>query len=662
MSAVNEDNQNPIPAASIEVSKSVAPLGEPPTQASLNPDVLSDSFVHLDTNSKGDCFQQVAESSEVFEEAAFISTLPHPVQIDPVVEAHKVSESAFLTVQDCTPLIELNALTDALSSSESNSTTLEKSLNKVSYEDPMGSNVIPEFAPITQDLVESAAIVQTLETARSSLEPLDVKLEVPNPVSAGSAVSTQNTQEDVVQITTVVEPQSTPFKPIAMECLNAAQREVPQATLGVDTQDLGESVKTAEVVCEVPVFAGPQITADTEMEVTGCADDTRKKVPGPISVAQDPVESVDSMSSSFTTSVYCEPRIATTTETETMGCADDAQCVVGSTNVQGSAEPISAVETRSAVPVPGEAAIPIATELETMEDLDVSQQGVSELANIVVTEDLGEPVEGVQEEATPSTLFSSEPQNSTLLADSGALKYADGAQQEALASTPLESVCVHASSASLIIAADVAPGVVESAGVLDEALTTLSTSIDAVSPKSGSCESVVVTSDSDQAQVAPEDGVDVDNKYQVPQVPKGIFNDPEHDIVEAPPEDFDGTLIPRVLVPGDLLAKAVDEKVWVESINVPACMGGVLIGRFGKNVRELRTDLKAEMTLSINPGCQNSLLLKITCPLENKDSVNEWVNKRLNTKPSQTTIGNPNQLQVGYSSMLLLCVCLMLTH
>ncbi|VDK42662.1 unnamed protein product [Taenia asiatica] len=642
VSAVNEDNQKSIvTVASIEVSTSGAPLDKPFIQADLA-DVPCDSLVHLNNNSEGVFFHQVAESSEVPEEEAFISTLPHPLQIDPVAEAHKIPQSSFLTARDCTPIIELNTLTDALSSSASSSTNLDKS-DKVSYEDPVGSIVIPEVAPITQDLVGSAAIVQTSETALSSLESLNAEFEGATPASEGSSKSTQNTQEGVVQITTVVEPQITPVKPVAMECLNATQREVTQTMLGVDARDSVESVKTRKAICEPSAFDEPQIAANTEVEVRGYTNDVPQEVSGLISVVQDSVESVDIISSAFTASAFCEPQIENTTELETMECDDDAHCVVGSTNVKDLAEPIGAVETLLTVPVTTETAISTATELETVGDLDANQE-VSELANIV-TDDLGEHVEGVQEAITPSAPVSSELHIPTSLTDSGALKCVDAVQREALGPTSLESVCVQASSASLMTASDVASGVTEPAGVLDEAVATLSTSIDAVSPQSGSCESVVVTSDSDQAQVAPEDGIEIDDKYQVPRVPKGIFNDPEHDIVEAPPEDFDGTLIPRVLVPGDLLAKAIDEKVWVESINVPACMGGVLIGRFGKNVRELRTDLKAEMTLSINPGCQNSLLLKITCPLENKDSVNEWVTKRLNTRPSQTTIGNPNQLQ-----------------
>ncbi|KAL5110839.1 hypothetical protein TcWFU_008736 [Taenia crassiceps] len=634
VSPVAEDKQNStLSAVSVEVSRSVTLLDGPSIQGD-HTEVLPGSIVHQVTDSEK-VFLQVAERSEVPEEETLISTLPCSIQIGPGVEAYKIPESSFSTVRDCTPVVGTTALADVPFSSESNSTTLEKPLDKISCEDPVGSIVIPEVAPVTQDLAESATIVQPLEIGRSSLESLNAESVCVTPVSEASAVSTQNTLEDVVPVTTVVEPQVTSVEPLATECLNATQREVPQTILGVSTRDSADYAKTAEAICEDPVFAGPQITADTEIEVMGYADDARQKTSGSISVARDSTEFVDNISSAFTVPVSCETQVANTTETER---------VVGPMNAQDLAEPISVVKTWPAVPVTAESSMPAATQLETARDIDVNQQQVSELTNTALTEDTDEPVEGVQEEITPAP-FSPESQVSTPLKDSRASQYINGAEEKALGPTPLELVCVQAGSAPLMTVSDVASGVAESTEVLDEAVATLSTSIDAVSPKSGSCESVVVTSDSDQAQITPEDSVEVDDKYQLPQVPKGIFNDPEHDIVEAPPEDLDGTLIPRVLVPGDLLAKAVDEKVWVESINVPACMGGVLIGRFGKNVRELRTDLKAEMTLSINPGCQNSLLLKITCPMENKDSVNEWVNKRLNTKPSQTTIGNPNQLQ-----------------
>ncbi|EUB62532.1 hypothetical protein ECG_04597 [Echinococcus granulosus] len=633
-SAVTEDKQNQIVlTASTEVDESVAPLDEPPIEADLTNVVPEGAF-----------FQEVAESSEIVEEETFISTPPHPVQIDSVAEAHKISESSSVTVKDCSSIIEVNALTDTLSSSKPDSATLAKSLDKDSYEDPVES-VIPEITSIPQDLAESADIVHALETACIALGSLKAKAQEATSVIEGSAITVQNTQENIAQTTSVAESQVTPVKPVVMACLNTIQREVPQPTLVVATEDLIEPVKISEVICGAPVSTEPQIATNTEIEVMGYPDDAQQEVSGLISVIQDSVESVDIINSASTAPVSHEPQITTATETETVACANDAQFVIESTNVQDSAEPVDVVEALPTVSAAAEISVATPTGSESIEGLDVIQREAPELTNIV-TEDLGEPVTAVQEEATPFALVSSGPQVTTTLTASGALKYVDGAQQEVSELTPLESVCVvQANSASLMTGSDVASGVAKSAEVLGEAVTTLPNSIGAVSSESGSCESVVVTSDSDQAQVAPGDSTVIDGKYQVPQVPAGIFNDPEHDIVEDSPEIFDGTLIPRVLVPSDLLAKAVDEKVWVESINVPAYMGGVLIGRFGKNVRELRADLKAEMTLSMNPGCQNSLLLKISCPLENKDSVNEWVNKRLNTKPSQTTIGNPNQLQ-----------------
>lgn len=65
-------------------------------------------------------------------------------------------------------------------------------------------------------------------------------------------------------------------------------------------------------------------------------------------------------------------------------------------------------------------------------------------------------------------------------------------------------------------------------------------------------------------------------------LPKGIFNDPDNDIVEDSPQVMDGKSIPRVLVPSDLWEEAVERDTWRETFYVPASMGGVLIGRFGK--------------------------------------------------------------------------------
>ncbi|KAH9283334.1 hypothetical protein ECG_05095 [Echinococcus granulosus] len=556
--------------------------------------------------------------SEIVEEETFISTPPHPVQIDSVAEAHKISESSSCYCQRLLLYNRGQRPTDTLSSSKPDSATLAKSLDKDSYEDPVES-VIPEITSIPQDLAESADIVHALETACIALGSLKAKAQEATSVIEGSAITVQNTQENIAQTTSVAESQVTPVKPVVMACLNTIQREVPQPTLVVATEDLIEPVKISEVICGAPVSTEPQIATNTEIEVMGYPDDAQQEVSGLISVIQDSVESVDIINSASTAPVSHEPQITTATETKTVACANDAQFVIESTNVQDSAEPVDVVEALPTVSAAAEISVATPTGSESIEGLDVIQREAPELTNIV-TEDLGEPVTAVQEEATPFALVSSGPQVTTTLTASGALKYVDGAQQEVSELTPLESVCVvQANSASLMTGSDVASGVAKSAEVLGEAVTTLPNSIGAVSSESGSCESVVVTSDSDQAQVAPGDSTVIDGKYQVPQVPAGIFNDPEHDIVEDSPEIFDGTLIPRVLVPSDLLAKAVDEKVWVESINVPAYM-------------EFPSP-------------------EISCPLENKDSVNEWVNKRLNTKPSQTTIGNPNQCSDYFPSV-----------
>lgn len=128
-------------------------------------------------------------------------------------------------------------------------------------------------------------------------------------------------------------------------------------------------------------------------------------------------------------------------------------------------------------------------------------------------------------------------------------------------------------------------------------------------------------------------------------LPLGIFNDPDNDIVEDSPNFLNGKLIPRVLVPEDLWAEAVDKDTWRETFFVPANMGGVLIGRFGKNVRELKQLWNADFSLNMCPGRQDTLLLKLSCPLEQKENVLHWITKRFKMKPSRTTIGNPNQLR-----------------
>ncbi|KAA3682046.1 uncharacterized protein DEA37_0008506 [Paragonimus westermani] len=65
-------------------------------------------------------------------------------------------------------------------------------------------------------------------------------------------------------------------------------------------------------------------------------------------------------------------------------------------------------------------------------------------------------------------------------------------------------------------------------------------------------------------------------------LPVGCFNDPINDIYEDNPEELNGRMIPKVLIPSDLWAEAVDRDIWHETFCVPAHMGGVLIGRLGK--------------------------------------------------------------------------------
>ncbi|CAH8563004.1 unnamed protein product [Heterobilharzia americana] len=126
--------------------------------------------------------------------------------------------------------------------------------------------------------------------------------------------------------------------------------------------------------------------------------------------------------------------------------------------------------------------------------------------------------------------------------------------------------------------------------------------------------------------------------------PEG-FSDPSNDIHEANPEEMDGKILPRVLIPSDMWAEVVDGDIWHETFLIPAYMGGVLIGRLGKNVKELRNMWQAEFSLNTCPGKQDTLVFKLSCPLRHKNDVLRWVAHRFKMRPSKTTIGNPNQLK-----------------
>ncbi|KAM7537147.1 hypothetical protein Aperf_G00000073541 [Anoplocephala perfoliata] len=125
----------------------------------------------------------------------------------------------------------------------------------------------------------------------------------------------------------------------------------------------------------------------------------------------------------------------------------------------------------------------------------------------------------------------------------------------------------------------------------------------------------------------------------------GMFDDPENHIEEVNPEYIDGVWIPKVLIPHEFLFNGVDPNMYVRNFDVPAYMSGVIIGRSGKNVTELKKQFSADISLSPHETDQFYLTLRLCCPKEKKDEVVNWILRRIRSKPSLTSIGNPNQLQ-----------------
>lgn len=158
------------------------------------------------------------------------------------------------------------------------------------------------------------------------------------------------------------------------------------------------------------------------------------------------------------------------------------------------------------------------------------------------------------------------------------------------------------------------------------------------SNESGSESDRLLTPSSTVSTNAPEE-ISFNN------LPLGCFDDPKNNIYEGNPEEMDGIMLPKVLIPSDMWAEVVDKDVWHETFCIPAHMGGVLIGRLGKNVRELRNIWQAEFSLNTCPGKQDTLLFKLSCPLKHKSDVLRWVSQRFRMRPSKTPIGNPNQLK-----------------
>ncbi|VDQ07706.1 unnamed protein product [Trichobilharzia regenti] len=110
----------------------------------------------------------------------------------------------------------------------------------------------------------------------------------------------------------------------------------------------------------------------------------------------------------------------------------------------------------------------------------------------------------------------------------------------------------------------------------------------------------------------------------IPMPPDG-FSDPSNDIYEANPEEINGKILPTVLIPISFTSDST---------------------YFPRNVRELRNSWQAEFNLNTCPGKQDTLVLKLSCPLRHKNDVLRWVSHRFKMRPSRTTIGNPSQLKI----------------
>ncbi|KAM3184590.1 hypothetical protein ACTXT7_008060 [Hymenolepis weldensis] len=124
---------------------------------------------------------------------------------------------------------------------------------------------------------------------------------------------------------------------------------------------------------------------------------------------------------------------------------------------------------------------------------------------------------------------------------------------------------------------------------------------------------------------------------------QGMLGIPEYQIEETEPQLHNGVLLPQVLIPPDL-AIFDDPNMFKTNFIIPNTMSGIIIGKQGKNVNELKEKFQADISISPSQLDHSNIVLTVNCPITSKEDVIKWILRRIRTKPSMTPIGNPYQL------------------
>ncbi|KAM3185395.1 hypothetical protein ACTXT7_006441 [Hymenolepis weldensis] len=125
---------------------------------------------------------------------------------------------------------------------------------------------------------------------------------------------------------------------------------------------------------------------------------------------------------------------------------------------------------------------------------------------------------------------------------------------------------------------------------------------------------------------------------------QGMLGIPEYGIEEVDPVLLDGVWVGCVTFPRNLLIDDENSTVYKRFLTVPVKMFGILFGKNKKNLEYLDKTYHAKIRHHISDPNSTSICLEISCPKEFKENFAQWILERIRTRPSASTVGNPNLL------------------
>lgn len=127
---------------------------------------------------------------------------------------------------------------------------------------------------------------------------------------------------------------------------------------------------------------------------------------------------------------------------------------------------------------------------------------------------------------------------------------------------------------------------------------------------------------------------------------QGMLGMPEYGIEEVDPVLLDGVWVGCVTFPRNLLFDDEDSTAYKRILTVPVKMIGTFFGKNNKNLQYVNKTYHAKIHYHISDPDSTSISLKLSCPIKFKEDFAQWILERIRSKPSKSTVGNPNLLLV----------------